>query len=51
MEYMVAVIERRAGMKFERFGAPQPADMARIAAERAVEMLKEVEPSVVGFFR
>ena len=51
MEYMVPIIEKRAGMKFERTGAPQPADMAKIAAERAVEMLKEIDPTVVEFFR
>ncbi|KAG2482998.1 hypothetical protein HYH03_018123 [Edaphochlamys debaryana] len=51
MEYMVAIIEKRAGMKFERIGAPQPADMARIAAERTLSLLSEVDPAVVGHFR
>ncbi|GFR46710.1 hypothetical protein Agub_g8331 [Astrephomene gubernaculifera] len=51
MEYMVPIIESRAGMKFERIGAPQPADMARIAAERTLALLSEVEPAVVGHFR
>ena len=30
-EGLIPFIERRAGFKFERIGAPQPADMARIA--------------------
>ncbi|KAG2425695.1 hypothetical protein HXX76_013537 [Chlamydomonas incerta] len=51
MEYMVPIIEKRAGMKFERIGAPQPADMARIAAERTLSLLGEVDPAVVGHFR
>ncbi|EFJ43297.1 hypothetical protein VOLCADRAFT_66087 [Volvox carteri f. nagariensis] len=51
MEYMVAIIEGRAGMKFERIGAPQPADMARIAAERSLALLSEVDPAVVEHFR
>lgn len=32
-EDAVPYIEKRAGVKFERVGAPQPAEMARIAAE------------------
>lgn len=51
MEYMIPVIESKGSMKFERVGAPQPSDMARIAAERAVEMLGQVEESVVELFR
>lgn len=38
----VGYIERRAGMKFERIGAPQPSEMARIAAERAVDAIEQV---------
>ncbi|GLI62640.1 hypothetical protein VaNZ11_005306 [Volvox africanus] len=51
MEYMIAIIESKAGMKFERIGAPQPADMARIAAERTLALLAEVDPAVVEHFR
>ncbi len=47
----VPIIEKRAGMKFERIGAPQPADMARIAAERSLSLLAEVDPAVVEHFR
>ena len=30
-EGLVPPIERRAGVKFERIGSPQPRDMARVA--------------------
>ncbi|RMZ55935.1 hypothetical protein APUTEX25_004359 [Auxenochlorella protothecoides] len=50
-EGLIPVIERRAGMKFERIGAPQPADMARVAGERAVDALAEVDAGVVDAFR
>ena len=33
-EGLVPFIERRAGVKFERIGAPQPQEMARIAGMR-----------------
>eukprot|EP00798_Chlamydomonas_sp_ICE-L_P001635 gene1635-33026_t len=51
MEYMVAIIEKKGGFKYERIGAPQPSDMAKIAAERAVNMLKDIDDSVLPYFR
>lgn len=39
------------GFKFERVGAPQPAEMASIAADRALEMLRDVDKDVVSWFR
>lgn len=39
-EGLIGRIEQRAGMKFERIGAPQPADMARVAGDRAVQAIK-----------
>ena len=30
-EGLIPFIEKKAGVKFERTGAPQPADMARVA--------------------
>jgi hypothetical protein len=33
-----------------RVGAPQPADMAKIAAGRVLEALKDVDKSVVPLF-
>lgn len=47
---LIPVIERVAGMKFERIGAPQPQDMAKIAAERTVEVIRGVDDSVVPYF-
>jgi ATP-dependent RNA helicase DDX21 len=42
-EDRAANIERRAGVKFERIGAPQPAETAKIAADRALDMLRDVD--------
>lgn len=39
-EGLIGRIENKAGMKFERIGAPQPADMARVAAARASTAIK-----------
>jgi len=50
-EYMVQLIERRAGLKFERIGAPQPEDMSRIAAERCVEAIEEVNKDLIPMFK
>ena len=38
-------------MKFERIGAPQPGDMATIMAQRAVEMLDDVDKTVIPYFQ
>ena len=43
-------IERVAGMKFERIGAPQPQDMAKIAASRTIEVIRAVDDTVVPYF-
>lgn len=50
MEYMPVIIEQKGRMKFERIGAPQPSDMAIVAASRAVEMLSDVDRNVIPFF-
>lgn len=50
-EYMISNIERKAGFKFERITAPQPADIARLACARAQESLIEVSDSVLSIFR
>jgi hypothetical protein len=44
-------VQKKGGFKYERIGAPQPADMARIAAERAVEAIRDVNPTVVPYFK
>lgn len=46
----IPLIERKAGMKFERIGAPQPQDMAKIAASRTVDIIRAVDDSVVPYF-
>ena len=49
-EGLIPLIERRAGFTFERVGAPQPADMAAAAGERAVAALAKVPASVASWF-
>lgn len=44
-------LQAKAGLKFERVGAPQPADMAQVAADRSVESVAAVDASVLPFFR
>ena len=43
-------MQSKGRFKIERIGAPQPSDMARVAAERSMEMLRDVEPGVVPYF-
>ncbi|WIA11486.1 hypothetical protein OEZ85_011599 [Tetradesmus obliquus] len=50
-EERIPYIEKKAGFKFERVGAPQPAEMAGIAAERALEMLRDVDKATVPWFK
>jgi len=49
-EDRVPYIEAKAGLKFIRIGPPQPQEMARIAAERAVESMRDVDKAVVPWF-
>ncbi|KAL4859742.1 DEAD-box ATP-dependent RNA helicase 7 [Chlorella vulgaris] len=50
-EGLIPYIQTKAGLKFERVGAPQPGDMALLAGDRAVETVKAVDASVLPFFR
>jgi ATP-dependent RNA helicase DDX21 len=50
-EDRIPYIEKKAGFKFERVGAPQPAEMAGIAADRALEMLRDVDKATVPWFK
>lgn len=50
-EERIPYIEKKAGFKFERVGAPQPAEMAGIAADRALEMLRDVDKATVPWFK
>ncbi len=43
--------QAKGRFKFERIGAPQPAEMARIASERAVEMMADVDVTALPFFK
>ncbi len=38
-EGLIPFIEKKAGVKFERTGAPQPADMAKVAGEPTLHLL------------
>lgn len=49
-EGLVPLIERRAGLKFERVGAPQPKDMAQASASRAAAQMAAVDSSVASWF-
>ena len=44
-------VERRAGMKFERIGAPQPDDIIKASARDATRSLDEVPAEVLPLFR
>ncbi|OAE30429.1 hypothetical protein AXG93_2121s1020 [Marchantia polymorpha subsp. ruderalis] len=50
-EYMIAQIERKAGFKFERIAAPQPADIAKASATSSIDSIREVSDSVLPLFR
>lgn len=50
-EYMIPMIERKAGFKFERIAAPQPADIARASAASAAESINVVSDSLLPIFR
>ena len=50
-EGLIPYIQTKAGLKFERIGAPQPSDMATVAGDRAVEAVQAVDASVLPFFR
>lgn len=49
-EGLIPIIERKGGFKFERIGAPQPSEIASVAAERAVDAIREVDLRVIGLF-
>jgi ATP-dependent RNA helicase DDX21 len=50
-EGLIPYIQKKAGLTFERIGAPQPADIAEIAAQRAVESLSDVSETAIMHFR
>jgi ATP-dependent RNA helicase DDX21 len=50
-ESLIPYIQAKAGVVFERVGAPQPADVAKVAAQRAVEAVQAVDTSAIELFR
>lgn len=50
-EGLIPYIQKKAGLTFERIGAPQPADVAGIAAQRAIESLGDVSEGAIKHFR
>lgn len=50
-ERLIPVIERKAGFKFERIAAPQPADIARASASSAADSINGVSDSLLPIFR
>merc|ERR1712002_1097495 len=49
-EYGVQAVERKAGVKFSRIGAPQQSDLIRSSAEDAVRAIDEVNEGVIDYF-
>ena len=49
-EGLIPFIERRAGLTFERVGAPQPQDMAAAAGDTVVAKLGKVDAGVAAWF-
>ena len=49
-EELVPMIEFKAGVKFERIGAPQPQDMAKLSGEKVVEKIKGVNAKGTATF-
>lgn len=41
-DYMIGIIEKKAGVKFERISVPQPADIARASATTAAQCVRDV---------
>ena len=50
-EGLVKFVERKAGIRFQQIGAPQPADILATAAKDAARSLDDVSPEVCVHFR
>ncbi|KAJ7287961.1 hypothetical protein O6H91_Y312700 [Diphasiastrum complanatum] len=48
-EYMITLIQKRAGFTFERITAPQPSDIAQSSLSSAVECISEVSDRLVEY--
>ncbi|XP_006820781.1 nucleolar RNA helicase 2-like isoform X2 [Saccoglossus kowalevskii] len=49
-EHVLKLIERRAGIKFRRVGAPQPEDIIKTSADDALKSLDAVPESAIKLF-
>jgi len=49
-EYGVQAVERKAGVRFSRIGAPQQSDLIRASAEDASRAIDEVNEGVIDYF-
>jgi len=49
-EYGVQAVERKAGLKFSRIGAPQQEELIKASADDAVRSLDEIKEDVIGYF-
>jgi ATP-dependent RNA helicase DDX21 len=50
-EWMIPQIERKAGFKFERINAPQPADIAKASSATALDCIRTVSDDVIPLFK
>ena len=50
-EYMLKLVERRAGIKFQRIGPPQPEDIIKASANDALTCIRAVPAEVLPYFR
>ncbi|XP_070544483.1 nucleolar RNA helicase 2-like [Ptychodera flava] len=50
-EYLLKLVERRAGIKFKRIGAPQPEDIILSSSNDAIKSLEQVPQSAIDNFR
>jgi len=49
-EYGVQAVERKAGVKFSRIGAPQQSDLIKSSADDAIRAIDEVNEGVIDYF-
>jgi len=49
-EYGVQAVEKKAGIKFSRIGAPQQEELIKASADDAVKSLEDVKPDVLKYF-
>ncbi|KAJ3386767.1 Nucleolar RNA helicase 2 [Lobulomyces angularis] len=49
-EYLISNIARKAGVKFQRIGAPQPEDIIKARASDTVAQLETIDPKVLDYF-